>query len=159
MTGWVQLETQKNEQKTKMPRFDLSNQCLTRTSHLDKTYLEEDSIIAPSNKVISVSPLHYTSKREFSKYCKGFTSNISSLSCHLIMAKHVEDGSGYRARIEPRQKASKSFEQKMKRIKRMKEIYSSGLNHDQGKINNDNDNVDIDEDSTDEILKWLETIK
>lgn len=159
MTGLAQLETQKNEQKTKMPPFHLSNQCLTRTSHLDKTSLDEDSIIAPPNKVISVNPLHYTLKREFSKYCKGFTSNISSLSCHLIMAKHFQDGSGYRARIEPRQKSSKSFEQKMKRIKRMKDIYSCGLNHNQGKTYNDNVNVDIDEDSTDEILKWLETIE
>jgi hypothetical protein len=116
------------------------------------------TVAAPTNQVISVNPMNYTSKTEFSKYCKGFTSNISSLSCRLILAKGFKADSG--KRIEVRQISSKPYVQKIKRIKRMKEIYSSGLKKgDHGIRNKGNVNEEIDDDSTEEILKWLETLK
>lgn len=155
MTGCVQLDKDRNKQKVHTPpSFDLSGPSLGRTDSTDLSFM---NIIMMSNESIGTNLMHYTSNREFSKNCKGFTSNISSLSCHLTLAKRSEEGSSKRMEVQNR--SSKSCEKKIKRIKRMQEIYSCGLNRGQGITKkNDDMNGKTDDDSTEEILKWLETI-
>lgn len=137
-----------NDNEAKKNSFIYGDAAFATAVHFDTSERGLNAAIMPSNEVISVRPIQYIAKSESPKFCKGFTSNISALSCYLDLRKRSNDGVHRGSLV--RRAYSKRVQDKINKINKMKELYYGG-----------DTKIIVENDSDDEqdILNWLETLK